>query len=242
MSLRRFLVPSALLEQGSQVTLPADEAAHALKVLRLREGDEMWLLDGQGRVARARVSQASKSGVACVVEEVLTLHRPAPRLVLCPGLLKAPAMDLLAVKAAELMADEIRPVICARSVPRLEDASRLERWRKLSRQALKQCGAPVAPVWHQPAPLARVLDQAPPEAARVMPHEEEQARTLALALPELNKAAEIWLLVGPEGGFTSEEARAARQVGWDLLGLGPTILRAETASIALLAVLRLGRA
>jgi len=240
MSRRRFLVPPGSLEPGRELELPPAEAAHARKVLRLGPDQIVWLLDGRGRVARARLLRVERRSVLARVEEVETPPPPRPRLVLGLGLLKAPAMDLLCRALTELMVQELRPFLCRRSVPRLDKpGQRVERWQRLAAQALKQCGAPQAPRIHQPVPLAEMLAAAPAGARRILLYEEERhhplARALAGPVPE-----EVWLLVGPEGGFTPQEAEAAGQAGFTACTLPGALLRAETAALAAAAVVRFG--
>jgi 16S rRNA (uracil1498-N3)-methyltransferase len=240
LSPRRFLVPPGALTQ-EVVELEPGEAAHARQVLRLKPGDQIWLLDGQGLQARALVSRCDKSGVSCQVREITATPRPAPRLVLCPGLLKAPAMDLLAVKLCELGVDQVSPYVGPRTVPRLKDgAVKRVRWQRLADQALKQCGAAHAPRFEDPAPLALVLAQAPASALKIMLYEDERHTTLAQTLAAQPGAGEVWGLVGPEGGLAPEEVEAARAAGFLSCGLGPVVLRAETACLTLAAVLRFG--
>ncbi|MBU4278629.1 MAG: 16S rRNA (uracil(1498)-N(3))-methyltransferase [Proteobacteria bacterium] len=238
MSLRRFLVEPQALAAG-EVALPAEEAAHARKVLRLAPGAEVELIDGQGRRAQGVLTRLDKSGGAVMVEAVEAAAPPSPRLVLCPGLLKAPAMDLLAVKLTELAVDQVRPVLTRRAVPKADGGkAKLERWQRLAGQALKQCGAARAPEILPPASLAEVLAAAPPEAAKLLLYEDEGRTSLSQVLPGLNGAAEVWALIGPEGGFTPEEAAQAVAAGFVSCRLPHTILRAETASLALAGVIR----
>lgn len=240
MSLRRFLVPPGALTQEI-VELERGEAAHARQVLRLKAGDQIWLLDGQGTQARAVISRCDKSGVACQVQDILHTPRPRPRLVLCPGLLKAPAMDLLAVKLCELGVDQVLPFLGPRAVPKVDDPSaKRGRWQRLASQALKQCGAAFAPDFGDPAPLARVLASAPASALKIMLYEDERQTNLAQTLAAQPEAGEVWGLVGPEGGLAPEEVEAAQAAGFISCGLGPVVLRAETASLALAAVVRFG--
>ncbi|CAO0820019.1 Ribosomal RNA small subunit methyltransferase E [Desulfarculales bacterium] len=240
MSRRRFLVAPGDLDLA-EVELAPEEAAHAHQVLRLRPGDEVWLLDGQGGQARSLINRCDKSSVACQVLEVLHHAPPLPHLVLCPGLLKAPAMELLAVKLCELGVDEVRPFLGPRTVPKAGDpAAKRGRWQRLASQALKQCGAVQASRFHDPIPLAQVLAQAPLGALKIMLYEDERQTSLAQALAARPGAAEVWGLIGPEGGLVPEEVAAAQVTGFIACGLGPVVLRAETAALALAAVVRLG--
>ena len=242
MSRRRFLVEPGSLSIGAEIRLAPEEAAHAAKVLRLKTGDEVWLLDGEGIIARAAVAALGKRSVVCRVLEMETPARLCPRLVLCPGLAKNPAMDLMAVKLSELMSDEVRPFVSPRSVPKLKDPeARLQRWRKLSLQALKQCGAARPPQWRAPMELAQILIQPPDGALKLMLYEDaEGAPSLAQALGQRDKLNEVWVLVGPEGGFSREEADAAQATGWTICALPGAILRAETAALAAASVIRFG--
>ncbi|MCF8043334.1 MAG: 16S rRNA (uracil(1498)-N(3))-methyltransferase [Desulfarculaceae bacterium] len=238
MSLRRFLVRPQALAVG-EVALPAEEAAHARKVLRLVPGAEVELIDGQGRRAKGVLTSLDKNGGAVRVETVEAASPPMPRLVLCPGLLKAPAMDLLAVKLTELAVDQVRPVLTKRAVPKAGGGrAKLERWQRLAGQALKQCGAARAPEMFPPASLTEVLAAAPPDAAKLLLYEDEKRTSLSQVLPGLAGAGEVWALIGPEGGFTPEEAGQAVATGFISCRLPHTILRAETASLALAGVIR----
>lgn len=241
MSLRRFLVPPGSLAPG-EAELPPEEAAHARKVLRLTPGEAVELIDGAGARARGVLTRLDKRGGAVRVEALEQAPAPMPRLVLCPGLLKTPAMDLIAVKLTELACDSVRPMLSARAVPRLKDAAaKQERWSRLARQALKQCGAARAPRFSQPAPLADVLSAAPGDALKLLLYEGEKQASLAEALAQADAPREVWALIGPEGGFAPDEAEAATAAGFVSCGLPHAILRAETACLAVASVIRFGR-
>ena len=238
MSLRRFLLPPGSLRPG-EVTLPPREAAHARKVLRLTPGQEVELIDGAGLRAQGVLLRLDKNGGSCRVERVEQAPAPWPHLVLCPGLLKTPAMDLLAVKLTELACDQVRPLLSQRAVPRPKDmAAKQERWQRLAGQALKQCGAARAPEFAPPAPLEEVLAAAPPEALKLLLYENEERTSLARALASAGPRDEVWALVGPEGGFAPQEAQAAQEAGFVSCGLPHAILKAETACLAVASVIR----
>lgn len=239
MSVRRFLVPPGSLAAG-EVELPAEEAAHARRVLRLTAGDAVELLDGDGRRAAAVIRRLDARGGSCAVERVDMEPPPAPRLVVCPGLAKGPAMELMAVKLTELMCDALRPVICERSVPRLKDgAAKAARWQRLADQALKQCGATRAPVINAPEDLGKLLGRPPAGALKLMLHPHGDAPMLHQTLAGAGGASEVWALVGPEGGFTDDETGLAQEAGFALCRLPGAVLRAETACLALAALVRL---
>ncbi len=239
MTLRRFLVSPEALD-AEEVALGPDEAKHARKVLRLKVGTAVQLVDGRGNRALANISFMGKNQVLCRVQERKSDDIHMAKLVVCPGLLKGPAMDYLAAKLTELMVSEVRPFNSTRSVPRLKDASRrLMRWERLAGQAIKQCGAANMPKFHEPVEFDEILDMAPAKAARLMLYENEGQLSLPQALE--GSWEEIWALVGPEGGFDTQEVLAAKEAGFAVCGLLGSTLRAETASMALASVVRFGK-
>lgn len=239
MSSRRFLVsPEAL--QSDEVELGPEEAKHARKVLRLKVGNAVQLIDGAGNKVLANIAYMDKHRLLCKVLERKSQEERQLKLVICPGLLKGPAMDLLAVKLTELMATEVRPFNCSRSVPKLKDSyERLMRWERLSGQALKQCGAVQMPLFQEPVEFEEILELAPTHAARLMLYESEGQLSLMQALE--GNWEEIWALVGPEGGFDNQEVQIARDAGFTICGLSGSTLRAETASLALASVVRFAK-
>lgn len=238
MSLRRFLVGPGSLER-ELVALDGDEAAHARKVLRLKAGDQVALIDGQGGWARARLTRLDKKSAACQVIEKCLAPRPEPRLVLGLGLLKAGALDELAAPLTELGVDQVRPFSCGRAVAGFKNpAARLERWGRLAGQALKQSGNLWLPEFHPPMDLGELLAAAPADASKLLLYEDERSLSLGQALADRAGAGEVWALIGPEGGFEPEEVSAAKEAGWTVCGLPGNILRAKTAALAAAAVVR----
>jgi 16S rRNA (uracil1498-N3)-methyltransferase len=211
--------------------IEGEEAGH-LRVRRVIEGDEVVLFCGDGREWPARVARAGRRGFTLEVGAGAPVDREhAARITLGVALLPAQAFDLVVRQATELGAAALAPVVTARSVARATGASQLERWRRIVIEASKQCGRnrlmEVAP----PAPLERFLESSARPAWILVPG--------APPLPDQIEA-EATLLVGPEGGWAPEEESAARRAGFAPAGLGPSVLRAETAAAAALAI-ALGR-
>jgi len=239
MSARRFLVDPGELKEGP-VELARAEAAHAVKVLRLGPGDPVELLDGQGGRGLGRVEEAGRKGVVCRVESVTREPAPDPPLVMLPGVLKGQAMENVLAKFTELGVNQARPVLAGRSVPKLSDPEgKAARWRGVALQALKQCGGAHATVVRPPAGLEETLAAVPAGAQKIFLYENQDQGGLAEALAERAPGRPIWALVGPEGGIAPQEAQTLVAAGFRPIGLGPRILRAETANIALAALLRL---
>lgn len=240
MSKRRFLIKGAL-KTDQVIELPSEEAAHARKVLRLKKGDLVELMNGQGLMALAQINHMDKKQVSCLVQKTWQKTRPLPKLVLCLGLLKGNNMDLLAQKFTEMVVDEVRPFESLRSVKKLKNpVERMERWERIAGQALKQCGAAEPPAFFPPAEFTEILASPPAEAAKVMLYENQEQKNLAHVLANFKGKDEIWALVGPEGGFSSEEALWAEEAGFIQAGLPHVILRAETACLTLASIVRFG--
>lgn len=226
-----LLAASGELEEGRRVVLDGDEARHASGPLRLNTGSPVVLTDGAGSVAAGSLVIERRGAAEVVVESVGRVPRPIPGLSLAVAVLAGSAMDVVAQKAVELGVDRLIPVCCARSQLSLKRAAtRVDHWRRISRQALKQCRRAWAMDVASPASLAELLQLADADRGVVA---DAGGGTLA----ELPRRRERVLLIGPEGGFSAEEDAALDAAGWPRLRFARHVLRAETAAIAGAAIL-----
>jgi 16S rRNA (uracil1498-N3)-methyltransferase len=239
------MLPRLFCEQpvaSPRITLSGPEAHHLLHVLRAVPGDEVTLFDGTGPEWTARVSQCGRHEVSL---EVLVRHQVdrelQQSLTLAVALPKGERQRFLVEKAVELGVQRLLPLHTQRGVAQPTDSA-LQRLRRAVVEASKQCGrnrlmeigTPLA--W--PAACVALAQQ--PESRCLMAHPAARcphARPLAEAIAALPPRCRIAAAVGPEGGFTDEEVSAARTAGWQLVDLGPRVLRVETAALALAAVL-----
>lgn len=222
------------LAAGVVVDLPAGPLRH-VQVRRLQPGDALVLFDGRGGEWRARVHAMGRQAVQVQPLEHLAVERELPwPVTLAVGMPANERMDWwLVEKATELGVAVLQPLQCARSVLRLA-GERAERrrahWQALAQAAAEQCGRTrvpqVQPVLALPALLA--APGLPPARWLLSPH----ART-PLQRPPAGQA--LLVLSGPEGGLDDDEQAAARTAGFTACSLGPRVLRAETAPLALLA-------
>lgn len=235
-SLHRFHVDDLT---PAEVVLTEAEAHHAAHVLRLRAGGEVELFDGRGGRASGRIASMGRGEVVVAVE-----HRQAPRPQPRPAVHvafavpKGKRLDWLLEKATELGAASLQPVIFHRSVAggeELGDAKR-QRWLSHCVAAAKQSGLDFLPELRDPVPLAEVLAASSGQMA-LMGSPDADAAPLPAALAGLKDDQDVLLLVGPEGGLTDEERKAAAAAGVAPVRLGDTVLRIETAAIALLAAI-----
>ena len=234
--LPRFYVP-LLGPSGGEAALPADEARHLTRVLRLGVDDEIAVFDGRGHEFRARVQEAARERVRVALVEPLV---PAPEarvpLTLVQALLKGDRMDDVVRDATMMGVAAIQPVVSERTIARRQGT---ERWERVAIASAKQCRravvpaiAPVAsvPGWLATPPGGLTLLLVEPTAAGGF---EQSMRTL------LDRAApSAAVVVGPEGGWTPQERDAMIAAGCTPVTLGALTLRADAVPVAALALLR----
>ena len=242
MNLRLFV--SLPLREGSEVSLPPGPARHA-QVRRVQPGDRLLLFDGRGQDWPATVLAMGKADVRVRVGSPMAVQRELPwRVTLALAMPANERMDTLVEKATELGATHIQPLHTERSVLRLQ-GDRAERkrdhWQAIAQAACEQCGRAVVPQVAPVAALATWLQGLPPAPAeqRLLLSLAPGARDLAAwGLPAAS-GTPLVTLSGPEGGLTDDEEAGARSAGFRGTNLGPRVLRAETAPLAVLAWLAL---
>jgi 16S rRNA (uracil1498-N3)-methyltransferase len=235
MKVRRFRVRREKIEGLRAIIDDPGEIRHICKVLRLREGDAVVLFDGEGKEYRASITRIFPGQIILTLtsEGGSARAESSLRIVLGMALLKSSKFEWLLQKATELGVSEVLPFSSSRVVPRREEEqsrARLARWEKIVAQAARQCGRSLLPRVHPPCSFEEVLRRDRDEATKIFLWEKEETRTLSDALT--GEEPEIFLLVGPEGGFSDPEAIRAQEAGFRPARLGPRILRAETAAIA----------
>lgn len=242
MTLPRVLVKGAL-RAGGILLLDKKESRRLARVLRLNPGEEVFVFDGVGREGRAKVGKPDPQGrLILEVTSLESLKRESDfKVYLVQGLAKAPKMEWVLQKAAELGVAQVGVLSCKRSVPSargLRETGKWARWLKILEEACRQCGRSIVPELSGPWGLEEFLVIPEPGALRLVLWEGESERRLKHVIGSLKEAPEdVWLVVGPEGGFESSEVQKLTQAGFISVGLGPRILRTETAGIAVLALL-----
>jgi 16S rRNA (uracil1498-N3)-methyltransferase len=219
------------------VALSEQESRHAKLSRRLTVGDELVLFDGQGRQAAATIAVVSRSVVEARVGEVVEHPRPAPALTLAVAMPKGPRQDVLIEKCTELGVAAIQPLLTERSVAGASDHKR-DKWRRATVEAAKQSGQCWLPDLLAPMPLPKYLQQLSRfdlVLAAMLPRQGTPT-VIAGLLDRIKAARTIVAFVGPEGGWSPQEADALIAAGALAASLGPNVLRIETAAIALAAV------
>ena len=228
MARRRFFVPEI---HAGTARLAGDEAHHLTRVLRVEKGQKYEISDNR-EVWLAEVEGARRDLVTFRALERVEAAEPPVRTWLYIALIRFERIELLVEKATELGVERIAFFAAERSEKGLDRAApkRLERWRRIAREASEQSRRVRVPEIAGPVVFREVLDTA--EGRLFLLDEAPGGTPPLVALP----ADRVSLLVGPEGGWTERERALAHEAGWRSLSLGPSILRTETAAIAALAV------
>lgn len=240
---RFFVWPAQITEQI--VRIDHDQARHIEKVLRLLPGDIVQVFDGEGHAYE--VSLRGKEDGMLLADIVRELPRDVEsplRLSLVQGLAKADKMDSIIQKAVELGAFSIYPLASQHAVVKLEKEradKKIQRWQTIAREACKQCRRNQVPTVYAPVAFAEMLQLIAGNPA-ILLYEQEAENGLKQILhknrEKLLAGPQLFIIIGPEGGFAPEEITAARAKGVLIAGLGPRILRTETAGLAAAAIIQ----
>ncbi len=221
----------------TSASLQGEQAAHLARVLRAQTG-QVFDVVANGFLHRAEVISAGENEVVFALKEQLEAE-VCLRIHLLMAVFKFDHMEWGMEKATELGAARLSPVIARRTEKHLAQAAakRVERWRRIVREAAQQSRRSDVPVVDDPVALKVALGGVSAET-RFLLAETEQENSLRneLAREPLRESLPVALAIGPEGGWTAEEMALFSQNGWRPVTLGPRILRAETAAITGLAV------
>lgn len=220
-------------------TLSGAQAEHLARVLRAEPGMRADVVAGE-RVYHAVIETVTGSAVRFHLEQEIEAGATLP-IGLLLAVFKFDRMEWAIEKATELGVSKIVPLIARRTEKHLAQAAtrRVERWRRIAMEATKQSRGSSVPDITAPLQLSNALKESvPQDGARILLSEYEKQYTLAACLTELHlqQHDRITLAIGPEGGWTDEEAAQFVGAGWSSATLGTRILRAETAVIASLSI------
>lgn len=234
-----FVASDAIVPPTVRITGPL--LHHLRQSLRLQPGEMLSVTDDRGTRYRAEIAEVT--GHALVGRIVDTTSAPAKAgasIILAQALLKGEKMDWVIQKATELGVDRIVPVLSAHSVVRPR-ADRIEhqraRWQRIALEAAQQSERWSLPLLDEPANVAELWSRSKTAASKILLAERSSGASLT-NLPLPGPGGEVWLLIGPEGGWEQEEAAQALQQGFVAVTLGSRILRAETAAIAAMSIVQ----
>ena len=234
----RRLFYKGLLADTIKIT--GSDAHHPMHVMRAKAGQLVTVVDDNGQVAAMEMVAFSDSAVTLQLKEHLAADTESPlKIMLAQCLLKADKMDMVVQKAVELGAVGVIPISSQNCVARYDakkGAARKDRWQKIADEAAKQCGRTALLKVRPIVTLGQFIDDMQAtDSSLVFFYENENEQSAKEYLRSL-KAKQIVLLVGPEGGFSLDEAKLIEEAGGKSVTLGPRILRAETAALTAIAV------
>lgn len=220
------------------VRLTGSDAHHVGYTLRAKVGDRLIVVGADRQVAEMEVVAFTKDTVTLMRRAFLSADTEPPMEVgLAVCLLKGEKMEFVVQKAVELGVAYVQPLRSTHCVVRYDakkSAARQARWQRVAEEAAKQCGRTLVPMVEPIREMKEWLADLSPETRLFLLYEREERASLRAWLKGQNGRSYI-ALVGPEGGFSDDEAAAAKRAGAVAITLGPRILRAETAALAALA-------
>ena len=240
--LPRFYAPD-LQADASLAALPADEARHLTRVLRLAPGDEIAIFDGRGHEFRARVAAAARDKVQIELLEPLEPVREARvPLTIVQAVLKGDGMDTVVRDGTMMGAAAIDPIVAARTIGPLhaiESGRAVERWSRVAVSSAKQCRRATVPAVGRVRSLEEWLALGGAGLRLILVEPSVSSGTeQSLHFLEAHAPAALSLVVGPEGGWTAEERQLAEAGGCIPVTLGALTLRADAVAVAAIAMAR----
>lgn len=229
-----FIEPS--LVTGPVASITGTEAHHIKNVLRLKPGDGLKLFDGTGFEYEALIIGVSAKDVAVKIQRKLEAAAPpGARIIVAQAFLKEKKMDDLVRKLCELGVARWMPFFSQRAIPKPDArrlADRCRRWQRIATEAVKQCRRIDMPRIGDALSFEEILDFSDGCDLKLVFWENETRRLTKGLASEDNFPQKIMVMLGPEGGFSEQEINMVWNRGFISAGLGPRILRAETATIA----------
>ena len=242
--MHRFYVEQDLI-RDNYISIIGSDVNHIKNVLRLRQGDEIVICNGQGKDYYCIINEVSDNEVVAAIDAVKdTAAELKSRIALFQGLPKKDKFELIIQKAVELGAAEIVPVMTGRVVVKLEDKKKeekkLQRWQAIAMEAAKQSGRGIIPAVRPVHSFFDAIKALSRMDLALIPY--EKATDISITRELLGKIADysrIGVFIGPEGGFEEEEIKLAMEHNIRPITLGRRILRTETAGLAILSMMML---
>jgi len=234
----RFFVSDSDAVGENTITLTGEDARHLSLSLRARIGEKFTICDGNSREFLCTVSAVTKASVVLSIDSVTSSEsEPSVEVTLYQALIKSDKFDDVVKRSVELGVGKIVPVETHFCVSRPDDASmakKVERWRRISREAAMQSGRGIIPTVTESISFDEAISLMKQDDASFVCYETTPHEPLERILPGIKSAKTLSFLVGPEGGIAKEEAQSALEAGIPLASLGKRILRTETAPLCVL--------
>jgi 16S rRNA (uracil1498-N3)-methyltransferase len=240
--LRRFFVDKIIPGTGF-VSITGKEARHIRNVLRMKKGEMLILMDRGGQSFEATIGAILYKEVRVTITKTMPPLPPSPVTIsLAQALIKTHPMEYLIQKATELGIHSIHPFYSERTVMQLKSAhlkNKMDRWMEIMKSACKQCGRVTLPTLNTPLLFEEMIKNASDtKTLKILLWEDEDKVDCKRLLTSMSSAPHVFVIVGPEGGFTLNEINLAKNAGFHIVSLGNRILRAETAAVSLLSIIQ----
>ncbi len=240
--MRRFFVDKIIPGTGF-VSITGKEARHIRNVLRMKKGEMLILIDREGQSFEATIGAIQYKEVKATITKTLPSLPSSPvKVSLAQALIKSHTMEYLIQKVTELGIHSIHPFYSERTVMQLKSThlkNKMDRWMEIIKSACKQCGRVTLPDLNIPLLFEKIIKDAPDtKTLKILLWEDEDKVDLKRLLTSMSSAPHVFVIVGPEGGFTLNEINLAKDAGFHIVSLGNRILRAETAAVSLLSIIQ----
>ncbi len=240
--MRRFFVEE-ITPTTDSLSLTGKEARYISKVLRMKKGDKLTIMDGKGQLFESIVEDLDYKEVKVRINKSISPPPPSPiEINLAQALIRSNSMDYLIQKFTELGINSIHLFYSERTVIRLKPGhlrNKMDRWMEIMKSACRQCGRATLPTLNPPLPFEEIIKNMPDkETLKVLLWENEEMLDLKKVLRSMSPIPHTLAMVGPEGGFTLNEINQARKAGFHVVSLGNRILRTETAAVSLISIIQ----
>ena len=226
-----YIDKSDITENCAIIT--GEEAAHISRVLRMKKGDNVTLCDGEGTFYEAILSDFSEKSVTAEITSSRKAEtEPEVKLTIFQGVPKNPKLETIVQKLTEIGAVKIVPVDTKRAVAKLDKSAKVDRLRKIAREAAKQSKRGIVPEVTDTMSFKKAVEAASEAELSIIAYEEEVETSLKMALSGKSPKS-VSVMIGPEGGFEREEVDFAKEKGLISVTLGKRILRTETAPLVI---------
>jgi 16S rRNA (uracil1498-N3)-methyltransferase len=238
--MRRFFIQPDT-EISDEVLLSEQESHHIAKVLRLTAGTSLQLLDGRGNIHDAEIISLGKQAKLRILASI-HVHRDEVPLRVCQSVLKGHKMELLVQKCTELGVSEFTPFYSERCQLKKTELTKISkkyhRWQRIIAEACKQCNNPIMMQLNPLVSLDEMIMLQDTSVQKILFWEEEKQQNSLHSCSLQPDKAGLQIVFGPEGGFPGAEVDSAKEAGFQILSLGPRILKAETANIAAVSIIQ----
>ncbi len=233
------------LANDNSFIIDGEDWHHIVKVMRMQMGDQVICVDKEGKQALCRLAEITADSVVAEVVQWREENSELPiSITIASGLPKGDKLEWIIQKGTELGAHQFLPFSAARSVVKWDDkkaAKKVNRWRKIAKEAAEQSHRSLIPDIVSPMTFQRMLEYSKDFKYKLAAYEEEsrsgEVSIFSASLKQMQKGDALLLLFGPEGGLADEEVKELKNNGFLLFGLGPRILRTETAPLYTLAAI-----